>query len=161
MKSIQETMDWLLTHHAGTAPIKPNVPLYLGNLQRLLNTEQGYIEGYWLQRMFLAAVNALIGHDLIINCSREPQLHRFVAADLADLQHVLEAIAAEVMFLNGQTADPTPGYHADLLHMHIQMAKALVDWEHNEWEAHTVNSVIRIAALLVRRSQAWMNYGTR
>jgi len=159
MKSIQETMSYLLTHHAGRAPTKPNVPMYLGNMQRLLNTEQGYIQGYWVQRMFEAAVSVLVGHDLILNCSREPQLQRSIPADLADLQHVLEVIAAEVMFLNGERADATPGYHADLLHMHLEMARALVAWENNEWEAHAVNPVIRVAALLVRRTQAWINYG--
>jgi len=118
MKSIQETMSYLLTHHAGTAPLKPNVPMYLGNMQR------------WL-----------------------------TPADLADLEHVLQVIAAETMFLNGERADATPGYHADLLHMHLEMARALVAWENNEWEAHAVNPVIRVAALLVRRTQAWINYG--
>lgn len=159
MKSIQETMDYLLSYHAGRAPTKPNVPMYLGNMQRLFTTEQGYITGHWMRKMFEAAVNVLVGHDLILDGSRESLLQRSIPADLADLKHVLEVIAAEVMFLNGEREDATPGYHADLLHMHLEMARALVAWENNEWEAHTVNPVIRIAALLVRRTQAWINYG--
>ena len=155
MKSIQEVMVYLL-YNRDTAPLKPNVPMYLGNMQRLLNTEQGYIQGYWMRRMFEAAVNVLVGHNLILNCSREPHLQRFIPADLADLAHVLEVIEAETMFLDGVRGDATPGYHADLLHMHLQVARAIVVWDHNEWEAHVVNPVIRIAALLVRRTQAWI-----
>ena len=152
MRNSHNIVDFLLGDYT---PAGPNVPFYLMNMQRLLQKEGGCITAEWMQQMFQSAVAILLKHDIIFNPSLEPRYQSIIVADDATLERVLSAILSEVSFLENNPESHNPGYHEDVLRIHLDMARAMLAYEHNSWEAHTVNPILRIAARLLLRTEAW------